>query len=208
MSSRGRRAYAGKRREEGAAANRERVLEAARALFTRRGIDAVTLAELAERAKVSVSTVYAVFKSKEGVLQALMESALFGQRYRAASARLDEVSDPVEQIAMTAAVARAIYESESAELGLMRGASAFSPSLRKMEQRFEATRFAMQEARVKNLYAKGRAKKALPLDKARRLLWMYTGREVYRLLAQEGAWTADEYEEWLAETLVAALVER
>ena len=208
MSSRGRRAYASKQREEGAAANRERVLEVARGLFARRGIDAVTIADLAERAKVSVSTVYAVFKSKEGVLQALMESALFGQRYRAASARLDEVSDPVEQIAMTAAVARAIYESERAELGLMRGASAFSPALRKMEQRFEATRFAMQEARVKNLYEKRRAKKGLPLEKARRLLWMYTGRDVYRLLVQEGEWSADEYEEWLAETLVAALVER
>lgn len=207
-SRRSRRAYASKQREEGAAANRERVLEAARGLFSRRGIDAVTIAELAERARVSVSTVYSVFKSKEGVLHALMEAALFGQRYRVASARLDEISDPVEQIAMTAAVARAIYESESAELGLVRGASAFSPALRKIEQRFEATRFAMQEARVRNLYEKGKAKVGLPLEKARRLLWMYTGRDAYRLLVQEGGWSADEYEEWLAETLVGALVER
>ena len=37
---------------------------------------------------------------------------------------------------------------------------------------------------------------------------MYTGRDVYRLLVQEGGWSADEYEEWLTETLVGALVER
>jgi hypothetical protein len=37
---------------------------------------------------------------------------------------------------------------------------------------------------------------------------MYTGRDVYRLLVLEADWSADEYEEWLAETLVATLVER
>src|SRR5262249_8817117 len=128
------------------------------------------------------------------------------ERYRIASARLDEVSDPVEQIAMTAAVARAIYESERVELGLIRGASAFSPELRKMEQAFEETRFAMQEERVKKLYPARKAKKGLPMEKAVRLVGMYTGRDVYRLLVQEGEWTADEYEEWLADTLVGALV--
>src|SRR5262245_54017964 len=34
----------------------------------------------------------------------------------------------------------------------------------------------------------------------------YTGRDVYRLLVKEGGWSADEYERWLAGTLIDALV--
>jgi AcrR family transcriptional regulator len=200
------RAYDSSRREEAAAETRERVLASARALFSRRGIDAVTINELAEKAGVSASTVYALFKSKEGVLLALMEGVLFGESFRAAAARLDSVADPVKQVAMTPSVARAVYESESAKLGLMRGASAFSPALRRMEQQFEDTRFAMQEARLKALFASGKAKKGLSFEEARRLMWMYTSRDVYRMLVQEGGWTPDRYEAWLSQTLLATLV--
>jgi hypothetical protein len=69
-------------------------------------------------------------------------------------------------------VARAIYESESSELGLMRGASAFSPSLRKLEQEFEQIRFEMQEERLKLLFAQSQSKRGLNFADARRLLWI------------------------------------
>lgn len=201
------RAYDGRQRAEAMAETRSRVLANAKALFTRRGIDAVTIAEVAAKADVSPSTIYGLFKSKEGMLLALMEQTIFGERYRAAVERLDEVGDPVSQIAMTPSVARAIYESESAELGLLRGASAFSPALRKLEQKFEASRFALQESRLKRLYAEGKSKKGLAMETAQRLLWMYTSRDIYRMLVKEGGWSPDQYEEWLSVTLVAALVE-
>jgi AcrR family transcriptional regulator len=202
-----RRAYDRSQRDEAAAGTRARVLASAKTLFSARGIDAVTIAELAEAAGVSASTVYALFKSKEGVLLAVVEGALFGERFRTAAARLDAIADPVEQVAMTPTVARAIYESERAELGLMRGASAFSPALRRTEQRFEETRYAMQEARLKALFAAGRAKAGLSLDEARRLMWMYTSRDVYRMLVHEGGWTPDHFEAWLSRTLLDALVD-
>lgn len=207
MPAHEKRSYTSKQREDAAAATYERLLRAAKSLFGRRGIDAVTIADLAARARVSTSTVYALFGSKEGVLRALMEAALFGERYQAVSARLGAHSSPIEQLAVTASVARTIYENEATELGLIRGASAFSPALRKLERTFEATRYSMQEERVERLFASGKAKKGLSMEKARRLLWMYTGRDIYRLLVQEGGWSADEYEVWLARTLVEALAD-
>lgn len=201
-----RRAYDGTRREEAAAETRARVLASAKALFSQRGVDAVTVGELAEDAGVSASTVYALFKSKEGVLLALMEGALFGEAFRAAVTRFEAVSDPVQQVAMTASVARAIYESESTELGLMRGTSAFSPALRRMEQTFEDTRLAMQTARLQALFSSGRTKAGLAFEDARRLMWMYTSRDVYRMLVQESGWTPDRYEAWLSQTLLDTLV--
>lgn len=207
MSTKPRRAYSSTRRDEAAAATRARVLDAARALFVRRGIDAATIADLARAAGVSASTVYALFKSKEGVLRALMEAALFGGRYQAAMARLQHVSGAVPRLAASAAVARAIYEGETAELGLIRGVATFSPALRALEQDFEAIRLAQQEGRIEQLYAEGRARAGLPIAEARRLLWMFTSRDLYRMLVHESGWTPDRYEAWLAQTLVEALAE-
>jgi AcrR family transcriptional regulator len=200
------RAYAASRRLESAHRTRARILSIARSMFSDRGIDAVTIASLATGANVSVSTVYALFQSKEGVLRALMEEALFGDRYRAAVAQLDGVSDGIDQIRATARIARAIYEGEASHLGLMRGISAFSPALRALERDFEEKRFALQEDRIKALFVQGKAKPGLSIIEARRILWMYTSRDIYRMLVQDAAWTPDRYERWLSLTLVAALV--
>lgn len=206
MAAPRKRKYVSAIRDEAAGRSRRRILDAAASLFARSGIDRVTIAQIAARAKVSVPTVYALFKSKEGILHAILESALFGPAFQAARARLEGVTDPVVLIERSAAVARAIYESESTALGLMRGASAFSPALRKAEQAFEDLRYSMQEARVQLLFDEGKARPGLGLDEARRILWMYTGRDIYRMLVQEGGWSPDEYEAWLARTLVTSLV--
>jgi AcrR family transcriptional regulator len=206
MSRPTRRQYISELRSQAAQATKDRVLKAAKTLFVRHGIDRVTIAQIAEMADVAESTVYALYKSKEGVLRGLMSAAVFGQRFQAARARLNGVTDPVRLIALTAHVARAIYEGESSELGLMRGASAFSPALRKLEQEFEKTRFEMQEERVRLLFARSKQAKGLTFDDARRILWMYTSRDVYRMLVHEGGWAPDRYQKWLSDTLVNALV--
>jgi len=129
----------------------DRILATAKDLFGQYGIDAVTIAEIADKAGVAGSTVYAVFKSKEGILRDLMEQSLFGDRFQSAQQGLAAIKDPVEAIARTAHVARAIYESESSDLGLLRNVSGFSPALRKIEEEFERTRFEMQEDRLRRL---------------------------------------------------------
>lgn len=207
MSTRQTRRYVSDVRSRAADATRARLLHAAKTLFARRGIDRVTIAEIAKKAGVSASTVYAIYQSKEGILRELMSRTLFGQPFQRAMVRLQDVTDPERLIELTAKVARAVYEEESAQLGLMRGASAFSAALRQLESEFEAMRFMMQRERVERLFARHRQRKGLTLDEARRILWMYTSRDVYRLLVQEGGWTPARYEEWLAETLVSALVE-
>ena len=50
------------RRSRAAEATKSRVLNAARALFARHGIDRVTVAQIATRAEVSVPTVYALYR--------------------------------------------------------------------------------------------------------------------------------------------------
>ncbi|HZZ92285.1 MAG TPA: TetR/AcrR family transcriptional regulator [Usitatibacter sp.] len=202
----GRRRYSSPVRDQAADATKARVLKAAKDMFTRSGIDRVTISKIAIRANVSVPTVYALYKSKEGILRALMTTALFGPAFQAAHAALSGVTDPIRLITLTAEVARRIYEGESTDLGLMRGLSAFSPALRKIEQEFETLRLEMQEDRIDRLFADAKANPDLSKEEARRILWMYTSRDIYRMLVQEGGWTPDQYQEWLARTLVTNLV--
>jgi len=201
------RRYDSKKRKQTAEATRTRILEAAQTLFARRGIDAVTIAAIATTAGVSVPTVYALFRSKAGILRDLVKRSLFGRRYHKAHEQLVGERDSARLIALTATVARSIHESESAQLGLLRGASAFSPALRKMERELEKMRMDMQEERVRLLFAQGKARRGLSFETARQILWMYTSREIYRMLVLECGWTPDRYQAWLAETLVASLVD-
>src|SRR5262245_35471603 len=147
MANPGKRPYRSGAREAAAERTRAKVLEAGRFLFSRKGIDATTIAQIAERAGVSEPTVYATVKSKAGLLHALMHDAIFGPRFQQALKALEGVQDPVRRVALSAHVARAIYEGESAELSLLMKSSAFSPELRKTQQSFETLRRKMQQER-------------------------------------------------------------
>jgi len=208
MSRKATRRYVSQARSQAAEVTRERVLDAAKRLFADRGIDQVTIAQIAHKASVSLSTVYSLYKSKEGILRGLMRSTLFGPAFQTAFAKLRGENDPVRLIALTSAVARAIYESESSELGLMRGASLFSAALRRLEKEFEELRFEMQKEGVELLFAQSKQKAGLSMNEARRILWMYTSRDVYRLLVHEGGWTPQRYQRWLSNTLLNELVDQ
>jgi AcrR family transcriptional regulator len=207
MSNPPKRHYESSQRRDAADVTQARILNAAKAMFSRRGIDKVTIAEIAERAGVAGSTVYALFSSKVGILRALMKASLFGPRYQAAQALLANVTDPARLVEVTAHVARTIYESESRELGMLRGASSLSPELRKLEAEFEDIRFEMQKERIELLFAEGLARSGLDIAKARRIMWMYTSRDIYRMLVHDSGWSPDEYQAWLSETLTGALLE-
>lgn len=208
MASRTQRSYQSDIRSEAAARTRTKVLEAGRFLFSRKGIDGTTVAQIAERAGVSEATVYATVKSKSGLLHAVLEEAMFGPRFRAAQQKLEGVTDPVARIALTAQVARAIYEAESAELNLLMKSSAFSPELRKSQQAFEDLRREMQRERVQALFKAKRARKGLTRETAASLLWMYTSREVYNKLVHDSGWTPDAFQDWLEQTLLQALTDQ
>lgn len=207
MATSGKRSYRSEARAEAAERTRRRILEAGKFLFSRKGIDATTVAQIAERAGVSEPTVYATVKSKAGLLDALMHDAIFGPRFQQAQRQLDGVQDPVRRIALSAHVARAIYEGESAELSLLMKSSAFSPALRKTQQSFETLRRTMQRERIDALFAAGRARARLDRERAAALLWTYTSRELYQKLVRESGWTPDDYQAWLEQTLRETLTD-
>ena len=75
MKSTSKRAYNVESRQQEALKSRDRILSATKTLFEREGFDKVTIEKIAKEALVSAPTIYAAFKSKRGILLALMDSA-------------------------------------------------------------------------------------------------------------------------------------
>ena len=201
-----RRRYDTTLRAERALGTRQRVLDAAKALFTARGVEEVTIGEIATVAGVSTPSLYALFQSKTGILKAVVERSFFNPRYAEIAHQAEKARDPEEILRITASISRVILDTERNEIGLMRGVSALSAELRAIETELEEVRFTMQEARARLLVKFVPAARRLGLRRVRDILWMYTGRDIYRMLALERGWSSDEYESWLAETLIKTLI--
>ena len=52
----------------------------------------------------------------------------------------------------------------------------------------------------------GRLRPELEYRMARDIFWVLTGRDIYRMLVLERAWSSDEYENWLARILIKELI--
>jgi AcrR family transcriptional regulator len=200
-----RKRYNADSRRAKAEAARARILAIAKALFSKHGVDTVTIDDIAERAGVSPSTVYALFRSKAGILKEIIQGTFFGADYARVAQRTAQTEDPFELLRITASISRVIFDTEKKEIGLMRGTSAFSPELKRIEAQFERIRLDLQEERARLLVAKFAVARKLGLAKVRDIMWMYTGRDVYRMLVLERAWSSDEYESWLARILICEL---
>src|SRR6476469_8572348 len=72
------RSYRSPLREQQAQQTRDRLAAGALALFTAKGYQATTVAEIARSAGVSVPTVHAVFEGKKGLARHLLREAILG----------------------------------------------------------------------------------------------------------------------------------
>jgi AcrR family transcriptional regulator len=201
------RAYRSELREAKAELTRKRILRAARRAFAQSGFDKATIREVADLAGVSSPLIYALFKSKEGLLRALIDAALFGGDYQALVARATAEEDPVELLKTAASITRRIYEAELRHMGVIHRPAILSPGLRRLEQRLEKQRYERQEVVIRRLFDGAAVRSGLGYVEARDILWSLTCRELYRLLVLERKWTAHDYEQWLGTLLATTLVD-
>jgi AcrR family transcriptional regulator len=161
---------------------------------------------VAKKAGVAVATVYAIFGSKTGILSEILDAARFDESYQSLVRQAMHTSDPRERLRFPARIARRIYESEHSVLDLLRGAGTVAPTLAQSESERECTRYDAQAGMIQFLVRSRNLRPGLDPEHARDILWSLTSRDLYRLLVRERRWTAQQYEDWLAGTLVEALV--
>jgi AcrR family transcriptional regulator len=199
------RSYNSEARRRRAYERRDRILKVARALFSKKGIEKTTIGMIAEAAKTAPVTVYAIFKSKEGILIELANRTLFQGEFQSHVDKLMVLTDSVETLRMAARITRTVLDAGDI-LDLLRGAMAISPKIRKLESNREKTRYETLYVVVDRLKHAHHLSRDLTVEKARDILWALTDRDLYVKLVLERKWSSDAYEEWLRKTLIWALM--
>jgi AcrR family transcriptional regulator len=201
MSSK-KRTYYSELRTQQSQETRTRILASAKQLFESKGFDEVTIDEIAISAQVSSPSIYAIFKSKRGILFTIMDEALaVEQRTELVEQVYQEIS-PQRKLKIAAQIARQLYDAEKKQLSLLRGVSIVNPQLKKLENEMEKRRYKRQQESIEALGKADVFKEGVSIIKARDILWALTGRDVYRMLVVERKWSSDEYESWLSEILI------
>lgn len=205
MRSPKKRTYISEVRQKQADETRARIVTMARKLLEQKGYAGMTIEGIAQAAGVAAPTVYAIFKSKTGLLSEILDASRFGDSYEEALAEHLRATDPRERLRRVASIASSVYRSEDSILNLLRGAEAVAPELAQHEKNFGSYRYEVQEGVITGLAESGCLRAGLSVTQARDILWSFTSRDFYRLLVRERGWTPKQYEEWLAQTLLDML---
>jgi len=194
------RTYSTALRREQADLTRRRVVDAARRALVNGVYSKVTIEEIAREAGVAYQTVYALFKTKLGLADAviaadwpLIAGALQAFDGSAAS------RDVRVWFAGLAAMSRRIYEPCADLMRFLRESG--DPVLLARYREVERGRYARLAPLRKLLDNEPRLKRGLTAAEAVDLVWVATGPEHYIELVFERGWTADRYQAWLERTL-------
>jgi len=208
-----------RRREAGAASREEtrrRLLAAADGLFRERGYPATTVAAIAERAGVSLQTLYLAWGSKRALLRAASDAAVVASelpmrpeewRSTVRAGLASEVGEDAAAAAYLAAVGRLfvrVAERAAPYWRMQRQAAATEPEI---AADWEAT--VTERRRTMAEVAGGVPRRGLRAGLAGEdvadTLWALASPEVYDLLTTQGDYTPAAFGSWLERTLVAAL---
>jgi AcrR family transcriptional regulator len=205
------RRYDSSRRRAQAGQNRAAVLEAARSRFFAQGYAATTVGQVAGDAGVSVETVYKAFGNKAGLLKAVFDVAVAGDDEPVAMADRDFIArieaEPQARSKIELYVAH-LCESlpRAAPVQLLaRDAGAADADAAGVYEQTRAEMLHGMTLFARNLHQTGQLQ--VSANEARDLLWTYFSAEVYELLVLERGWSTKRYGRFLADAVIAALVE-
>jgi AcrR family transcriptional regulator len=191
-------------RQRQALATQKIIVEAASTLFLEQGYGTTTIEAISLKAGVAVSTVYAIFKNKLGILKAIREAwhQESGQRdiYKEAlretnsHRRLDLAAHATRRQWETGAMMTTIYNSAAAVDP--EAASELNEALN--GRRAGMTHFIQETAPL--------LRPDLTPENAVAIYLALTQAQVYQELVGVFGWTPDTYETWLAHTLKQQLL--
>jgi AcrR family transcriptional regulator len=204
-----RRPYNAEGRRAQARATRERILETAQALFGARGYAAVSVADIAAGAGVSVPTVFAGFRTKANLLKEATETALVGD--------VDPVplaDRPAMRHVVAAPTARAVLERFAAliaEAGprvvplyaVLHAAADADPELARVARTLDEQRLAGATRLAEVVLDRLGETDPERLEQVRDTIWTLNSPQLYSLLVTQRGWTPQRYGQWVARALTA-----
>jgi AcrR family transcriptional regulator len=206
------RRYDTTNRQLQAAETRRRIFEAAQELFTRDGYVTTTMAAIAEHAGVAVQTVYASTKSKRDILKGIIDLAISGEEEQVpvqASSRWQAIEaqpDPRTKLRELARLHRDICVREASVFAIMVDAAGSDPEIRTLMHEMADQRYQDHHRLAKTLEQTGHLRPDLSSRRAADILGALANEQTYLALVRDRRWPTQDYEDWLADQLIAALL--
>jgi AcrR family transcriptional regulator len=200
------------RRQQKAEATRRRVLDAALELFLTDGYATTTIASIADAADVAVQTVYAVFGNKRTILDELRHRAVLGDAGQGTLSErpdwqaMEQERDPRRQLTKLATIAARIGAAMGPLYEVMSGAAASDAEIADIFRRQQQARYDDQLPVARSLARRRALRDGLTARDATDIMWTIASPRTHHSLVAERGWSAEKYERWLAETLIAALL--
>ncbi len=209
-----RRPYDASRRRQQAAYTRYRIVDSAALLFVEHGYTGTTIPAIAAAAGVAVETVYRSAPGKAGLLAAAVQAALAGGAERAERRveqregirRVIEEADPRLQLAAYAHTQPGVWSRVGPLLRVLGTAAPSDPSLRRLQEELADQRLQGMRRFAGLLDRQGRLRPGLAADRAADLIWTLCAQANYDALVAERGWSHREYDNWLTDMLIAALL--
>lgn len=191
---------------------RQHILDAAREAFFDRGYPATTVEEIASRARVVPGMVHDVLGGTRGALSALIDIAVHGgdspihalERFEAQ--RLPSETGQRAQLEMLAAMVAGTLERVGPTYLIMRHAAHSDHGVALAYTNLHDAERQNMGIVAGWIGANGPLKGGMPVEMAADVLWTLTGADVHHLLRVHREWSAEQYREWLAVTLIASLL--
>jgi AcrR family transcriptional regulator len=208
----GKRRYHSPRRLEQATATRRAVLAAARELFVENGYSATTVGEIADRARVSVDTVYATVGRKPALLRELVETAISGTDHPVPAEQRDYVvrmraaDSAREAIAIYAQAITAIHQRMAPVFLALRDAATGDRACADLWAEITGRRAANMRAWAAELRRTGELRADLSDDQVADIIWSMNSAEYWDLLVRERSWTPDQFARWLTDAWMRLLL--
>jgi AcrR family transcriptional regulator len=209
----GKRSYHSPRRAEQAAATRDAILVAARQLFVSAGYRATTIAEIAERARVSVDTVYATVGRKPALLRELVETSISGTGQAVPAEQRDYVAQmraagtAREAIAIYAQAITGIQQRLAPVFLALRDAATADGDSAALWTEISGRRAMNMRRLAGDLRAKGGVRGDLSDDRIADIIWSMNSAEFWLLLVRERDWTPDQFAEFLTDAWTRVLLD-
>jgi len=204
-----RRRYDSPLRRAQAAGTRGRILDAAAELFEAQGYGRTTVRQIADAAGVAADTVYATFGAKARVLTALIDSRLAPEGETSLLDRPEVVAvrdepDPRQQIRLFARDIAALSARVRPVFEVLRTAAAVDSDMAAVHAEMEGYRAGNMRRAAEWIAAHGPLR--APVEQVADTLWALASPDVARLLCVHRGWTDEQYADWLADTLIRALL--
>ncbi|MFE0019580.1 TetR/AcrR family transcriptional regulator [Amycolatopsis sp. NPDC059021] len=178
------------------------ILTAARRLFAEHGYARTSIRRLAQEAGVVPQTIYAHYGSKAGVLTGLVDLLDDEAGLPELMARSAELDDPGELLRLLAKASRQVQERCGDIVAMLDSGAAVDPDI--AATRAEGAR--RNRLGVEMIIGRVRETGGRLVPRATDIAVALMTDGILDSLVREAGWSYDDYETWLAETLVTAIL--